>query len=114
MADMRLFEAACCLAGMDHDVTVEELQLLGDLAGHAGLDRKHLNALIERTREDEDFREDQIDRAMHDAGATMSSLIEAARRDGALDRGHVMMLLWRVGDRLQLGADRFQELLAAE
>ena len=49
MPDIDVIKSLCCLAGADSDVTVEELQLLGNLAGHVGIARDAFNAEIEKS-----------------------------------------------------------------
>ncbi len=113
MNDVEVLKAVCCVAGTDSDVTVEELQLLGNLAESAGLERKPVEILIEKATNDEDFRQRQIDVVMDDIDGAMSTLIRLTRQGGSLDKGHVVMLLWRVATNLQMSPERFDELLAA-
>ena len=113
MSDIEVIKALCCLAGADTDVTVEELQLLGDLAGGLGIERDAFNAEIEKTRNEETVRQRHMETATRDADAAMLGLIRIVRDGGALGEGHGMMLLWRLATKLGMDAERFESLLVA-
>ena len=112
MAEAEDIRAVCCPAGAAGEVTVEELHLLGDLVGHVGLKRAPFNALVEKTLNDEDFREEQLDLATRETEGTMTKLIRLARETGLLSQGHMAMVLWRIAMKLDISAERFEEMLA--
>ncbi|MHC4427296.1 MAG: hypothetical protein ACYS0D_01650 [Planctomycetota bacterium] len=113
MSDADVLKAVCCLAGADSAVTVEELQLLDGLAGHAGIEQKPFRILIEKATKDEDFRQRQIDTVKGDTDAALKTLLGIAREDDMLDDGRLAMLLWRVAtNQLDMSAERFEQLLA--
>ncbi len=115
MSDGDVLEAVCCLAGSDSEVTVEELQLLEGLARRAGIEEKPFRILIERASKDENFRQKQIDLARGDATAALRTLIGMGREDDRLEEGRLTMLLWRIAtNQLDMSADQFEKLLAAE
>ncbi|MHC5114013.1 MAG: hypothetical protein ACYTGP_06245 [Planctomycetota bacterium] len=113
MPDVDVIKSLCCLAGADSDVTVEELQLLGNLAGHVGIARDAFNAEIEKTRHEETVRQRHFDLVMSDADASMTELIHVAKEGGAFEEGHAMMLFWRLATKLEMEPGHFEELLAA-
>jgi len=112
MNDTDDLKAACCLAGADSDVTLEELQLLGSLAAKAGLEPEALRARIEKTHRDETFRQQMIDAAMDDADSTMTRLIALAHEIDTGSEGHATMLLWRMATKLEMSPERFEGLMA--
>jgi hypothetical protein len=112
MSDGELLKALCSLAGADSDVTLEEQQLLGLLAGHAGLDRASFNAMVAKARDDEDIHQHQVDVVMRDVTNSMNELMNVAREVGAFGDAHMTMLLWRVATMLEIDAARFEEMLA--
>jgi hypothetical protein len=113
MTDAEVLKAVCCLAGADSDVTVDEIQALAGLARQIGLDTAAFNELIAEMRDDEEFRERQLDIAERDPNATVGIMIDAARRVEAVDDGNTVMLLWRVAAKLGIESDHFEALLAA-
>ena len=60
MTDDDVLKAACCLAGTDSEVTVEELVLLKRLVTSAGLT---FDALIVKASRDDDLRQNRIETA---------------------------------------------------
>ncbi len=113
MPDVEMIKALCCLGGADTDVTVEEIQLLGNLAGHVGIERSVFNAEVEKTRNEETIRARHLEAATRDAPAAMGELVKVARDSGALGEGHGMMLLWRLASKLEMDPSQFEALLSA-
>ena len=112
MSETDTVKAACCLAGTDSEVTVEELKLLRDLGGSVGLEQDEINSLIDKARRDTAFRAEQTDLLMSDVDESMKELIRLAQESRAHDDGYVAMLMWRVAMQLDVSAERFEELLA--
>ena len=109
--DPDVLKAVCALAGADSDVTVEELAILTRLAKRAGLG-KPFDALVGQARSDGAFRAKQLDVIAADPDGTINALIKLAQEDGSFDKGHLVMLLWRVAAKLDMNADHFDDLLA--
>jgi hypothetical protein len=113
MADNDDIRALCGLAGADEEITVEELELLGKIAGRAGIAREALNMVTEKTLRDEDFRQRQVDLVMSDLDTALARLLDVARAECPLDSGNLVMLLWRLAAKLDVSPDHFQEVLAS-
>lgn len=113
MNDLDAMKAMCCLAGLGTDVTLEELQILGRLAGPAGLDKKAMDTLLYKAANDDSLRDELIAPVRRDVDGAMERMIDLAARADSLEEGHIAMLLWRVATKLDIDADRFDRLLAA-
>ncbi len=114
MTDSENLKAVCCLAGVDRDVTVEDLQLLDRLVKGIGLEPKPFHGLIEKTRANEEFREEQIDLAKANVDDTLKELIRVVRQDASLNEGRIVMLLWRVATKVEMTPEHFQELIGPD
>ena len=110
MTDDDVLKAACCLAGTDSEVTVEELVLLKRLVGSAGL---NFDALIAKASRDDDFRQNRIETVTGAPDDAMERLIRLVREGGSIEQGHMTILLWRVGTKIGLSPERFEQLLGA-
>lgn len=82
MRDVEVLRAACCVAGLDGEVTENERAVLDRLADNAGVGRVSLEAMIDRARRDQEFYKEQFRVLKADPGETIKALIEVARADG--------------------------------
>lgn len=112
MNQVEILRAACCVAGMDRNVSEKERALLQRLADHAGVGTVSLNAMIERAETDQEFHREQFRVMNTDADATMKVLFCVAIADHELTADELAVLAV-FGKRLGLEAGRFEQLRAA-
>jgi len=112
IAGIETLRAACCIAGLDKDVTPQERALLDKLAEKVGVGKMSLEAMIDRARKDQNFYKEQFRFIHSDAPNTMKSLLGVAIVDGELSADE-RVVLQVFADRLGLKPEDFDKLLVA-
>ena len=112
MRNVEILRAACCVAGLDQHISVEERRMLERLAEHAGVGRTSLEAMISRAVDDPDFYQEQFKMIQTDPDATMKALFCVAVADRELKTAE-RVILHEFAVKLGMKPARFNQLLAA-
>lgn len=112
MTDVEVLRAACCVAGLDQEISSEERLMLEKLAYRAGVGSVSLGAMIDQAVSDPDFYQEQFRVVQADPDATMKALFRIAVADHKLTTDE-RVILHELAMRLGMTADRFNQLLAA-
>lgn len=83
MAKVDILRAACCVAGIDGEVTDAERTVLNKLAEEVGVGSASLEAMIARGVSDPNFHQEQFRVLKVDPQTSMAALLEVAMADGA-------------------------------
>lgn len=84
MHDVELLRGACCVAGLDQQVTPAEMELLQKLADRAGVGAASLKAMIDMARTNEAFYKQQFKFKHPDPDRVLVELMRVAIADGDL------------------------------
>ena len=112
MRDVEILRAACCVAGLDQQISSAERRLLERLAEHAGVGKTSLDAMIDRAVDDSDFYQEQFTTIRTDPDATIKALFCVAVADRELTTDE-RVILHEFAVRLGMSPARFNQLLAA-
>ena len=112
MQDVEILRAACCVAGLDEQITDSERNMLERLAHHAGVGSVSLEAMIDRAVSDPDFYQEQFEMVRTDPDATMKALFCIAVADHELTTDE-RVILHHFATKLGMEPKRFDQLLAA-
>ena len=112
MQDVEILRAACCVAGLDEQITDSERGMLKRLANHAGVGAVSLEAMIDRAVSDPDFYQEQFEMVRTDPDATMKALFCVAVADHELSTDE-RVILQHFATKLGMTPQRFDQLLAA-
>lgn len=112
MGKVETLRAACCVAGLDREVSEKERPLLEKLAEQVGVGRASLNAMIERARSDPNFYEEQFRIARADPDTAMKTLLLVAAADHAITLEE-RVILQHFAQKLGVSDERFTKLLDA-
>ena len=112
MRDVEILRAACCVAGLDQQISSAERRLLERLAEHAGVGKTSLDAMIDRAVDDSDFYQEQFKTIRTDPDSTMKALFCIAVADHELSTEE-RVILHQFATRLGMDPKRFNQLLAA-
>ncbi len=112
MKDLEILKAACCVAGLDGEISEKERQALNVLAERAGVGRASLNAMQEMALEDSDFFDHQLGMLNEDADRAIKTLLKVAVIDGAFGTNERVILQY-FADKLGLTTERTDKLIAA-
>ena len=92
MQDVQILRAACCLAGIDGEISDKERPLLQRLATEAGVGAMSLQAMMDMAVSDKDFYEEQLGYALTDPDHTIRTLFRVAAADGQFTSEERIML----------------------
>lgn len=84
--EVDLLRAACCIAGLDQQISPEEMKILKEMAREAGVGAASFNAMLDLAVNDKDFYEKQLGWARSDPERTLALLVKVARADGKVDQ----------------------------
>lgn len=110
--EVELLRAACCVAGLDGQVTEEEEQLLRDLKEHAGVGEASFQAMLDRARNDPDYYEDVLDVVRPNAEQVLQLLARVAAADGEVSTTEREMI-HTFAERLGIEKDHVKQVLTA-
>ncbi|USN99757.1 MAG: hypothetical protein H6810_03600 [Phycisphaeraceae bacterium] len=104
MEEVELVRAACCVAGVDGEVTERERAVLQRLAERAGIGAASLKAMMDLAKTDEHFRDDQLEMVHADPAKSFETLYRVARIEREVPREECDLLI-RFGHKLGLDLD---------
>jgi tellurite resistance protein len=112
MQRVDILRAACCVAGIDGDITEAENAVISKLAKEAGVGRASLEAMMDRGATDPNFHQDQFRVLKEDPQESMAALLEVAMADGQLSdsESEVLRALSR---KLSITSEVFDQLISA-
>lgn len=110
MADVDILRAACCVAGINGEVTDHQREALRALARRVGVGAASLQAMIDRALADKRFFEEQFDYEQKDPEGVLVTLWKVAAIDGRVSQDE-RELLTRFAQKLRVAEDRMQELI---
>ena len=105
-----LLRAACCVAGIDKEISAPEEAVIRRLAAEVGVGKASLQAMMDRATSDQEFYQEQFKAFKSEPQATMAGLLEVAIADGQINDEEVAVL-GELAGRLDVPAEVFQELV---
>lgn len=95
MQAVEVLRAACCVAGIDGEITTGELLMINQLAEQAGVGKASLEAMIARGETDPEFYKEQFRVLKDNPRKAMVSILKVATADHSLakDESEVMRKL---------------------
>ena len=105
-----LLRAACCVAGIDKEITAPEEAVIRRLAADVGVGKASLQAMMDRANTDPDFYKEQFTAFKSEPQETMAGLLEVAMADGQISDAEVTVL-GELANRLDIPPAVFQELV---
>ncbi len=111
MKKVEVLRAACCVAGIDGDVTTEERKIIDMLAADVGVGQASVDAMVERAKEDQGFYKEQFRVLKSDPKETLQLLFSLAISDGRLGNRE-KQVIWRLAKRLDVDQASFQQWAA--
>ena len=112
MDELEILKAACCVAGLDGEISEREKQALKVLVGRAGVGLASFEAMMDVAIEDDDYFKKQLDLLMGDVDQTIKMLFQIAVADGQLGTNERIVLQY-FADKLEMPPERFDQILAA-
>jgi tellurite resistance protein len=109
---VELLRAACCMAGLDGNISEPELVIIKKLASDAGVGAASLKAMMDRAKTDPNYYEQQFRFLRGNPDESMKMMLRVAIADGALHPNERVVLQF-YATTLGLGDERYQQLLAA-
>jgi len=109
---VELLRAACCIAGLDQQISDEEQKLIDKLAKHAGVGAVSVEAMKDRAKSDPDFFEELFEDLKVNADQTMKILFMVACADKELT-SEERIVLYHFAQRLNMTDERFNQLMRA-
>ncbi len=111
MSDVEVLRAACCIAGLDKQITPGERKLIDELAYTAGVGQASLAAMLARAERDQDFYREQFRYISADPEYVMKTLFRVAVVDHDLHMNE-RVILQHFAERLKMTPERFDQLLS--
>ena len=105
-----LLRAACCVAGIDKEITAPEEAVIRRLAADVGVGKASLQAMMDRATSDPDFYKEQFRAFKSEPQETMAGLLEVAIADGQINDAEVTVL-GELANRLDIPPAVFEELV---
>lgn len=110
--DVEVLRAACCIAGIDQQISEPEMKVLVEMADVVGVGRASLTAMINRARADPDFYKEQFKMTQKDPDKAIVALVRVALADGRLGTRETQ-LITLFARKVGLAQTRIDQLLAA-
>ena len=110
LEQVALLRAACCVAGIDKEISAPEEAIIRRLASEAGVGEASLQAMMDRATSDQEFYKEQFNAFKSDPQQTMAGLLEVAMADGQISDEEVAVL-GELASRLDVPPAVFQELV---
>ena len=105
-----LLRAACCVAGIDGEISPAEKKLIDQLAGEIGVGQASIEAMLDRAKRDPNFYQQQFRILHEDPKKSLVTLIEVAMADKKLAAGEIDVLRG-LSKNLQVSDQVFDELI---
>ena len=112
MDELEILKAACCVAGLDGEISEHEKQALKVLVKRVGVGQASFEAMMDVAIEDDDYFKKQLDLLMGDVDQTIKMLFQIAVADGQLGTNERIVLNY-FADKLEMPPERFDQILAA-
>lgn len=110
MADVEVLRAACCIAGIDGDVSQKQREALNAIARRVGVGEASLRAMLDRALADKAFYKEQFDYVQKDPEAVLVTLWKVAAIDGKVAAEEKALLL-KFAEKLKVSESRLEELI---
>ena len=110
LEQVALLRAACCVAGIDKEISAPEEAVIRRLASEVGVGKASLEAMMDRATRDQEFYKEQFRAFKSDPQQTMAGLLEVALADGPISDEEVGVLS-ELANRLEIPPAVFQELM---
>ena len=110
MQKVEVLRAACCVAGINTDVSEKEKTLLDKIAKEVGVGRASLNAMIERASTDHDFHREQFRILKENPQQCLATVLEVAMADGKVTDNE-KMVLQSLASNLEVPSNVFEKLM---
>lgn len=110
---VEVLRAACCIAGIDGEITSNERELLKGLATGVGVGAASLQAMIDRAVKDPEFYKEQFGFIQADPEQALSTLLEVAAADGRLGNRESALFNW-FGRKLGVTKERLDAIVATK
>ena len=92
MQKVEVLRAACCVAGINGNLSEPEKTLLDKIAKEVGVGEASLNAMIERAQTDHDFHKDQFQILKENPQQCLATVLEVAMADGDISENEKTVL----------------------
>jgi len=112
MRDLELLRAACCVAGLDGEITDRERAALEVLVEKAGVGQASFKAMLQVSIEDKNHFRKQLEFFKDNPDATIKTLFQVAVIDGTLGENERVVMQY-FADKLKVPPERYAEILAA-
>lgn len=112
MRDVEILRAACCIAGLDTDISEREERLLRKLAERAGVGNASLTAMMARATRDRNFYREMFRSLKMEADTTIKTLLCVAVADHDLTTDE-RVILHHFAEKMGLDDQRFEQLIDA-
>ena len=110
MEKVDLLRAACCVAGIDQEISQAEENVIQRLAADVGVGKASLQAMMDRAVSDPSFHEEQFRVLKGDPQESMAVLLEVALADGGVEPAEVSVLR-DLSKRLNVPENVFDQLV---
>jgi tellurite resistance protein len=111
-AEVEILRAACCVAGVDKQITPAEMAILVKLADRAGVGHASFNAMLDRARNDPTFYKDQFRLARADPTESVRVMVAIAGVDGEITQEE-RIIVAMLGETIGLAKEKVDEILEA-
>lgn len=108
---VQVLRAACCVAGLDGNISPNELAILQKLAAEAGVGQASLNAMMNRAKSDPNYFQDQFNFLRGNPDEAMKTLLRVAVADGNLHPNE-RVVLQHLASKLGINEERLAAYLA--
>ena len=109
MSQVEVLRAACCVAGLDKQITDAEREWIDKLAEIAGVGEASLNAMLQRATEDHGFYQEQFRHLSAEADSSIKMLFLVAMADHDLSLNE-RVVLQHFADVLGMTQERFDQI----
>ena len=110
MDKVDVLRAACCVAGLDGEISEEEERLLRRLKDSAGVGEASFNAMCEMaTDERENYYERQLDFLSTEPEKIVRMLLQIARADEKVTRNE-RVVVQHLAEKIGVDSERFEEI----
>lgn len=110
MDKVDILRAACCVAGLDGEISEEEERLLRRLKESAGVGEASFNVMCEMAvDEKENYYEKQLDFLSTEPEKIVRMLLQIARADDEVTQNE-RVVVRHLAEKIGVSSDRFEEL----
>ncbi|MGI9495923.1 MAG: TerB family tellurite resistance protein [Mariniblastus sp.] len=106
MQEVEVLRAACCVAGIDGEITAGELVIINQLAEKAGVGKASLEAMIARGETDPEFYKEQFRVLKDNPREAMVSILKVATADHSLAKDEIEVMR-KFAEKLGISAESF-------